>query len=504
MRMTAAQDSSLYDLVIIGGGSGNMIVGHEFSHLKVAMIEAGRLGGTCLNVGCIPSKMLVIPATRIREEEQAHRVNVETTRGTIDWQALQQRVFNRIDAIVVDGTTYRKSQEFVDYFEGHAKAVGSETIRGDLYYRFSIALHAGLDDPVQLDLPESQPIQVTEILAKRVVLATGSRPVTPTVAGIESVPVVTSDDLIRTDSLPESLIILGGGFIAAEFGHFLSVAGVDVTIVHRGPRLLSHEDEAVGTTFTQAFSEQVRVHLNCKVESIRERDGKIELIAGDTVIAADQLMVATGRRPNSDQLGLDMIGVDVDFDGYITTNDRLETSAPGIWALGDVRNPKQLKHLANQEARIIRHNLIHPEDPQVINQRVIPHAVFSHPQIGSVGATEHDLMASGANYVAGVRSYDGVAYGWALNDPIGFAKVLIDPETLQILGGHIIGDQAATLMQLFVTAMEFEIPADRFVEQQIWAHPALTEVIENAVLDALSAARKWKRLQAGTVENEPV
>lgn len=496
--MTLADESPLYDLVIIGGGSGNTIVGHEFSHLKTAMVEVGRLGGTCLNVGCIPSKMLVLPATRIREIEDASRINVNASTGTVDWPALQQRVFNRVDAIVKDGTTYRKTQEFVDYYAGHAQALGTETHNGSLYYRFSVALNELVDDKAVSQHGSILPNQIVEILAKQVVIAAGARPTIPTIPGIESVQVHTSDDLIRTDDLPESLIILGGGFIAAEFGHVFSAAGVDVTIVHRGPTLLSHNDATIATVFTEAFSQHVNVMLNSKVDEISSVNGKTEVRIGDTVVTADALMVATGRRPNSDQLGLESIGVEVDFDGYVTTNNRLETTAPGVWALGDIRNRHQLKHLANQEARVIRHNLMNPENPLEINQRVTPHAVFSYPQIGAVGATEQELQANGTTYVAGVRGYDGVAYGWALEDSAGFAKVLIDPETLEILGGHILGDQAATLMQLIVTAMEFNIPADRFAEQQIWAHPALTEVVENAVLDALSAARKWRRLQASS------
>jgi mycothione reductase len=166
----------------------------------------------------------------------------------------------------------------------------------------------------------------------------------------------------------------------------------------------------------------------------------------------------------------------------------LRTHAEGIWAIGDIRNPRQLKHLANQEARVVSHNLLHPEDPRHIDQRVVPHAIFSHPEIGSVGAREVDLRAQRHPYRVGRCGYDAVAYGWALEDTSGFAKVLVCAETGQLLGGHVLGPQAATLVQQLAQAMQFGIPADRLAREQLWCHPALVEVIENALLDALSGA----------------
>jgi mycothione reductase len=202
-------------------------------------------------------------------------------------------------------------------------------------------------------------------------------------------------------------------------------------------------------------------------------------------VTGDVLLLTTGRDPNGSQLDVIATGVELDADGYVVTDDTLLTAAEGVWALGDIRNPQQLKHLANQEARVVSHNLLHPDDPIRIDQRVVPHAVFSHPQIGSVGATEMELRNAGRLFLVGRREYGDVAYGWAMEDTTGFVKVLIDPATLQILGGHAIGPQAATLVQQLTQAMTFEVPADRLARDQIWCHPALPEVLENALLDAL-------------------
>ena len=199
----------------------------------------------------------------------------------------------------------------------------------------------------------------------------------------------------------------------------------------------------------------------------------------------DALLVTTGRDPNGDQLAVSETGVQLDHHGYVITDDTLATGVPGIWALGDIRNPLQLKHLANQEQRVVTHNLLHPHAPIRIDQRVVPHAVFSHPQVGSVGSTVLELRAEGRMFIEGHCDYAGVAYGWALEDTTGFAKVLIDSADATILGAHIIGPQAATLIQQIAQAMQFGITADRLAREQIWCHPALPELLENALLDAL-------------------
>ncbi|MEI2637953.1 MAG: mycothione reductase [Microthrixaceae bacterium] len=462
-----------FDLLIIGGGSGNSILTPEFDSWNVAMVERGPLGGTCLNVGCIPSKMLVLPAERVIEAAESAAIGVHVPEPTVDWPSIRDRIFGRIDAIVEGGTDYRRGQENVTYFEGDARFVGER--------RVSISLDSGGTEEVSVD---------------RVVLAAGARPIIPDVPGLSGTPFHTSDTIMRVDRLPERLAILGGGFIAAELGHVFSALGSKVTIIHRRAQMLRHEDEEVSERFTEVFRDRVDLRLCTHPSAVSFSDGefRIELVAEDsptvidvdtTTIVSDALLVTTGRQPNGVQLNVAATGVNLDSAGYVLTDRTLRTSAEGIWALGDIRNPRQLKHLANQEARVVTHNLLHPQEPISISQDVIPSAVFSHPQVGSVGEREQDLRATGRRYVVGRCDYAGVAYGWALEDSTGFAKVLIDPESLEILGGHVIGSQAATLSQQLVQAMTFGITADRLAREQIWCHPALPEVIENALLDAL-------------------
>jgi mycothione reductase len=463
------------DLLIIGSGSGNSILTEEFAQWRVGMVERGVFGGTCLNFGCIPSKMLVLAADRVVEAAEAARLGVRVSGVDPDWTAIRDRTFGRIDPIATGGRSFRHGQPNVTVFEGDARFTGS--------HRVAVTDAAG---------------GVTEVTAERIVLAAGARPTVPDVPGLAGTPFHTSDTIMRIDRVPEHLVVIGGGYIAAELGHVFASLGCRVSVVHRGDRLVRHEDTDVSARFTEEFAKRVFLHLNSEVSSVSWADGEftVELDCArpgedDTHVATvsgDALLVATGRRPNGDQLRVTATGVTLDPGGYVVTDDTLFTGVPGIWALGDIRNPLQLKHLANREAAVVSHNLLHPERPRRIDERVVPHAIFSHPQIGSVGAREVDLQAARRPYAVGRRDYGGTAYGWALEDTTGFAKVLVCPRTHEVLGGHVIGPQAATLAQQLTQAMQFGITADRLAREQIWCHPALPEVLENALYAALEDA----------------
>jgi mycothione reductase len=207
----------------------------------------------------------------------------------------------------------------------------------------------------------------------------------------------------------------------------------------------------------------------------------LELSDG-TMLEADQLLVATGRIPNGDLADVALGGVAVDERGYVTTDEQLRTSVDGVWALGDVTNPVQLKHTANAEARLVAHNLVHPDDPWSVDRRFVPHAVFGHPQVGSIGPTEQNLVDSGRPYLVATRDYAATAYGWAMEDTTGFAKVMADPETRLLLGAHIVGPQAPTLVQQLIQGMVAGQTVDQMAHDQLWIHPAMPELVEQALL----------------------
>ncbi|MCL4170089.1 UNVERIFIED_CONTAM: hypothetical protein GTU68_009494, partial [Idotea baltica] len=284
------------------------------------------------------------------------------------------------------------------------------------------------------------------ITADRFVIAAGARVAVPPIPGLSTVPFHTSDSIMRIDEVPKRLGVIGGGFIAAEMGHVFDAYGSAVTMMVRSDALLRAEDIEISRRITHALSKRFDVRTNVTPTRV-SHDGsvfQIELSTADgtEIVEVDQLLVAVGRTPNGAQLEVGLTGVELDDQGYVITDETLRTSAPNVWALGDVTNNQQLKHVANYEARICQHNLLHPDAPLTADERVVPHAVFTHPQIGTVGATEQSLIAAGTPYVSYVQEMGDVAYGWAMRDEHGCCKLLADPATHHILGAHIIGYQA--------------------------------------------------------------
>ena len=446
-----------YDLVIVGAGSGNMILTEEFRTWRVAVVESDKFGGTCLNRGCIPSKILVFTADVARTVQHAGEFGVNAEFLGANWPAIRDRVFGRIDPLHERAASYRETHG-VDVFRGVASFSSPDTIVVD----------------------------GTEISSDRFILATGSRPAVPAIAGLAEVPYLTSDTVMRLGALPESMLVLGGGYIAAEMSHVFGSLGTRVTIVTRGPQMLSQHDVDVRNKFTEIYAKQFDVRFGTTVRRI-EATGtgvRAELAAasGATLVDAEVVLVATGRVPNSDRINVTAAGLRLDDHGHIRTDETYATGVPGIWAFGDLANHFQLKHMANAEARLVRYNVLHPENPRKLPFTIVPSAVFADPQVASVGATEQSLQARGQPYVSAIRPYSDTAYGWALEDTTSFVKVLADPATRQLLGAHLLGPQAATLIQPLIQALCFGNTVDQVATGVLYIHPALTEVVEQALL----------------------
>ena len=445
-----------YDLAVIGTGSGNSIVDHRFAGRRVAILEKGRFGGTCLNVGCIPTKMFVYPADLERYAAHGPALGVGTRPGPADWPALRDRIFGRIDPIADSGEEYRRGLPDVDVYDGTCRFTGPHTI------------DTGTG---------------VEITADQIVIAAGTRPWIPEIPGLDTVTHHTSETVMRIDALPERVGIIGGGFIGAEFAHIFSAYGAQVTQVHRGGVLLGKEDADVAARFTRLAARQWEVLLDTTLEGVKPvGDGvRLDLSSGEAR-DVDVLLIATGRTPNSDLLDLEVAGVEVDEDGFVVVDAYQRATAPGIWALGDISSPLQLKHLANQDARIVQHNLLNPGSLQVSDHRFVPSAVFSSPQVATVGLTEQQARDRGIDVAVSTRDYGDVAYGWAMEDRDHFAKLVADRSTGALVGAHLIGPQASILIQPLVQAMSFGQPVAGLARGQYWIHPALAEVVENALL----------------------
>jgi mycothione reductase len=444
-----------FDLVIIGSGSGNSLVTDHFAGKRVAIIEDGVFGGTCLNVGCIPTKMFVYPAYVASAVRHAGRLGVDATVNRVRWADIRDRIFGRIDPISAAGERYRRDGENTTLITGHAEFTGPDTVR------------VGQD----------------EIRAPQIVIATGARPVIPQPILDSGVDFHTSDTIMRIDDLPRHLLVLGGGYIAAEMAGFFSAFGVQVSVVNRGAGLLREQDADIAAAFTACASKAWDVRLGVTVTTASQQGGDITLTLSDgSQLSGDCLLVATGRTPNSDGLGLDEAGVAVRPDGRIQVDSFGRTTAAGIWSLGDASSPYQLKHVANHEARVVAHNLAHPDDLRSFDHRFVPAAVFTEPQIASIGLTEAQAREQGLDFVTAIHDYGDTAYGWAMEDEHGICKLIADRGTGLLLGAHLMGHEASALIQPLIGAMSFGQPVAEFVRGQYWIHPALPEVVENALL----------------------
>jgi mycothione reductase len=445
-----------FDLIIVGSGSGNALVTPELAGWRIAIVEQGVFGGTCLNRGCIPTKMLVHAADRVADARAWGRLGLTGVAPVADWAAIRDRVFGRVDPISTGGREYRSSgTPNVTLFEAHAEFVAPRTL--------------GLSTGETLS-------------GEHVVLATGARPDVPAVVAASGVPYDTSDTVMRIDDLPERLVILGSGFVAVEFAHVFSSFGVDVTIVGRSP-LLRRFDHDIRMRFQAIARERWQVRTEVTPTAVSGGTGGIAVRLSDgTSVSGDRLLVATGRVPNGDRLNLAAGGVGALPNGRILVDDYQRTSAPGVWAMGDASSEGQLKHLANHEERVVAHNLAHPDRMVPSDRRFVPSAVFTRPQIASVGLTEEQAMLSGRQYVTALLPYGSTAYGWAMEDTSSVCKVIADRAGRTLIGAHLMGEQASTLIQPLIQAMSFGLTVPEMARGQYWIHPALTEVVENALL----------------------
>ncbi len=498
-----------FDLVVIGSGSGNTVVDERFDGWSVAVVERRTFGGTCLNRGCIPSKMLVRTADLVRSGQQSERFGLEVEVDAVDWPAVRDRVFGRTDADARDGRRSRLEQENVTVYAGEARFTGPRALR----VRLADGSHERLT-------------------ADQVVIAVGSRPSVPQIDGLDDlvgphVPLpgepddpdhphradwYTSDDVMRMAELPRRLAILGGGYVGVELAHVFAALGSRVTQVDSGDTLLSDHDADVAASFTAFARGRWDVRTGSTVERVTRTGTGLRLELAPTGaedagteageieaggIEVDALLLAVGRRPNADRLDVGAAGVEVDDRGVVTVDEHQRTSAEGVWALGDVSSATPLKHSANQDARVVQHNLLHPDDLVTSDHRYVPSAVFSEPQVAAVGLTEEQARRSGTDLAVGTADLADTAFGWALEDdrrrdaatenggaaPRHLVKLLADRGTGRIVGAHVIAPEASVLIQPLVLAITLGLPVRGLARSHYWIHPSPTEVVEAALLD---------------------
>jgi mycothione reductase len=449
-----------YDLVVVGSGAGAILAEEGMAHgLKVALVDRGPLGGTCLNLGCIPSKMILYPADRIMEIREAEKLGVRAEIMGIDFPAIMERMQKSVRK---DRESMRKEIERLpnlDYYDREAH----------------------FTEPYTLD------VQGQKIRGDKIIIASGARPFIPSIRGVEHIDYLTNESVLELRVKPESVIIIGGGYIAAEYGHFFAAMGTKVLILQRGDRLLKNEEPEISEHLMQEMGKRMEIHTGVEAIEASSKDGTCVIKARDVrrgeigEFAAERVLVAAGRRSNADILRVEDTGVDTDRQGYVIVDDFLRTTKPNIWALGDIIGKKMFRHAANHEADIVFQNAIHGQN-QEMDFRMVPHAVFTYPEVASVGLREDEAkkVYEEEDLLIGYARYGDVARGEAMMDEGSFAKAIVKQPEGILLGVHIIGPHASILIQETINAMA-SIGTVLPIMNGMHIHPALSEVIQAAL-----------------------
>jgi mycothione reductase len=462
-----------FDLIVIGSGSGLDVANAAASqNLKVAIIEKDMMGGTCLNRGCIPSKLLIHSANVAETIRRANIFGINTSNFSVDFEKIVKRVNDITNA---GSEAIRKSYQNSDnprLFLKECKFIGEKKI-------------AFTDGGT-----------TTTITAEKILIASGTTPRIPEIKGLKESRFITSNEALRLKQQPRVLTFIGGGYITCELAHFYGSLGTEINIIQLGDTLIPNEDEEISQKFTEVFSKRHNVYLGYRTETITRMKRNNEVndssdtfhitAKNDTIerkieLESDQLLVAVGRVPNSYSLDLQRTGVKVNEKGFVIVDEYLETNVKGIFALGDVVGHFQFKHNANHEAQYAYHNILNPDEKIRVDYTAMPHAIFSSPQVAGVGFTEQQLKMQDKNgYVKSVYPYIQTAMGKAIEDRDGFVKFLVSRKDKKILGCHIMGTDASTLIHEVLVAMKGGYGTINSIKNIIHIHPALSEVIARA------------------------
>jgi mycothione reductase len=450
-----------YDLIVIGSGGGTQISSPAFEMgYKTALVEEGKLGGTCLNRGCIPSKMLIHPANVASTIKEAGKFDIKAVFKSANLDKLLKRINAETDGDS-DGIKkwYKKRNSKFGFYDSHAKFVSDKVIE----------------------------VKGEKITADKIFIATGARPFVPAIPGLEGTPFMTSTEALRSRKLPKKLIVVGGGYIACELGNAYSALGSDVHWLVRDNALLRREDGQVSKVFTRVFAKREKVHFGVNTEKVeyKKRKFTIHIVkkGKKSKIVGDGLLMATGVKPNSNKLGLENTKIKTNKRGFIKVDKYLETAVKGVYALGDVVGNYMFRHSVNFEGQYLFDVHCYSKKKKPVKYPPMPHAVFTRPEIGAVGMTEEELQEKKVPYIIGFNSYKKSAMGMARLSEDEFVKLLFHKKTRKLLGAHILGEEASGMVHQLIYAMTFGATVDNLLEM-IYVHPALPEIVRNAARNA--------------------
>lgn len=455
-----------FDIIVIGSGGGSKIC-RPAANLgyKVAMIERGAMGGTCLNHGCIPSKMLIHPAELIHQIKGAEKFNINIAPEALSVDA--EKLIARVTKTIVSDSdsvapVYQKTPN-VALFQGHGKFISEKVIE----------------------------VNGEHLTAPHIVLTPGVRAHIPNIPGLEGTPYITHKEALRLTKKPKSMVVIGGGYIAVELGFFYAEMGTETTFLVRD-RMIKAEDQEVIDLFEKRFSQEYPVIFGATPTHVSYENNTFTITYtlknGDTkTIQSEALLLATGMIPNTDNLGLENTSIKTDSNGFIIVDDTLETNVEKTWAFGDVIGQYLFRHAANYQGEYLLKTMFN-EDlfKPAIKYPPMPHAIFTHPQVAGVGLTEQEARAQHQdNLIIAVADYKNSGMGMALlaDKTHGFCKLIYEKTSRKLIGTHIIGHEAATMIHTCIAFMKMGATIEDMLDT-IYIHPALPEIVRNAVRKA--------------------
>jgi pyruvate/2-oxoglutarate dehydrogenase complex dihydrolipoamide dehydrogenase (E3) component len=441
-----------YDAVVIGSGQAGNPLSQKLADQgwTVALIEKEHLGGTCVNTGCTPTKTMVASAQVAHYARHADVWGVQAGAVRVDLPSVvarKDRVVNQWRAGIERKVADRKN---LHLYRGAARFIGPHKIR----------------------------VNQEEIESERIFINTGARPSIPRLEGLDRIDYLTNASIMQLRELPNHLLVVGGGYIGLEFGQMFRRFGSDVTVVHRDANVLPREDADVTLELQKALEKEgIRFLLRARPTQVAKQDGqialKVETGGKSETVRGSHLLVATGRRPNTDDLGLEAAGVQRTPEGFVKVNGRLETNVPGIWALGDVKGGPAFTHISYNDYQIVYANLIEGKN-LTTDHRLVPYAVFTDPQLGRVGLTEKEARAAGHKLKVGKIPMSWVARAIERDETAGLMKVVVDAATDQILGAAILASEGGELVQILEFVMLAGAPYT-LMKGAVYIHPTLAE-----------------------------
>jgi dihydrolipoamide dehydrogenase len=450
-----------YDAIVIGSGQGGTPLAKKLSNkgLNTAIIERRYIGGTCINDGCTPTKTMVASARMMHLAKNSKSLGINIKDVTLDFFAVINRKNKIVEEFRNSGLNGLLKTDNLDVIFGEASFVSNKELK--------IKLHDGEEQQLSAD---------------KIFINTGGRPTIPNIEGLDKIPYLNSTTIMELKELPERIIIVGGSYVALEFGQMFRRFGSKITVLEHSPRFLSREDEDIADVIKKFLEDEgIEIYTNCNTKKVSSNNDKITVVASindeEKEFAGSHILIAAGRTPNTDALQLSNTDIKLESRGHILVNEKLETNVEGVYALGDVKGGPEFTHISYNDYLIIYHNLFDNVNESTKN-RLVPYTMFTDPQLGRIGLNEDEAKKKNINYKAVKLPMNNVARAIETNETTGLMKALVDIDSKQILGATVIGEQGGEMMSMLEIAMMGNLTYD-VLRNAVFAHPLYAESLNN-------------------------